>query len=68
MQRRVAGKSTFEHKQLVLDHLTRNQSLEFTASVLSSLQVEIDRRVKKVEVACGMENFPMRLLLDLLSI
>lgn len=68
MQRRVAGNSKLEHKQLILDHLKRNKSLEFAASVLRSLQAEMERTIKRVEVACGTENFPLRLLLNMLYI
>ena len=68
MQRRVAGKSKLEHKQLILDHLKRNKILEFAASVLRSLQAEMDHTIKKEEAACGTENFPIRLLLNMLSI
>lgn len=68
MQRRVAGKSNFEHKQLILDHLKTNKSFEFTASVLKSLGAEMDLAVKRVETTSGTENLPLRLLLSMLSI
>ena len=68
MQRRVAGKSKFEHKQLGLDHLKCTKSLEFTAAVLTSVRAEIDRTIKRMETASGIENFSLRLLLNMLHI
>lgn len=68
MQRRVAGKSKFEHKRLLLEHLEQNQSLDFTAEVLKSLRAKIEGVIKKVEIAERKENSALSLLVQLLAI
>ncbi|KAI9891309.1 MAG: hypothetical protein M1814_002822 [Vezdaea aestivalis] len=68
LQRRVAGKSTFEHKQLVLEQLKRTGSLTYTAGVLKTLHAEISHEIGALEKASGLENFSMRLLLDMLKV
>ena len=68
IQRRVAGKSALGHKILVLEHLQRTKSLEYTAEVLITLHDEIMRQIDGVEKTSRMANFPLRLLLDMLRV
>lgn len=68
LQRRVAGKSSLGHKHLVLAHLKRTDSLAYTAAVLNALHREILSEISLLEKVSGIQNFPLRLLLDILRV
>jgi hypothetical protein len=66
-QRRMAGKSTIEHKKLILEHMERTKSLEYTAVALKRLYEEIEREIGILEEASRIVNPPIRLLLNMLQ-
>ncbi len=68
VQRRVAGQSTTAHKTFILEHLARTKSLVFTAEVLKTLHAETVRKIERLEKGFQIENFPLRLLLSMLSV
>ena len=68
MQRRIAGHATMAQKQFVLDHMKRTKSLEFTAGVIDILQKELGLAVQRIERRTKVENFAIRLVLDMLDI
>jgi hypothetical protein len=68
IQRRVAGHSNTVHKHFILQHLANSKSLEFSALVMKSLHSEVISRIERLEKTFEAENFPLRLILDLLSV
>ena len=68
IQRRVAGKSTTEQKQLMLVHIKQNKSLEYTMEVLEALHAELEREIDRLETAFGSDNFELRMLLEVLKV
>lgn len=67
-ERRAAGKLTFEFKQVILEHLYRTQSLEYTKTAIFTLPGEINHEISRVEEELGTENPILRALLNRLSI
>lgn len=67
-ERRVAGKLSFELKQMVLECLHRSKSLEHTKRALHALQSAIDNEIKRVETLSGVENFIMKLMMDRMQV
>ena len=63
-ERRAVGKLSLEQKQLVLDHMNRTKSLEYTKTCLDILFNEIKQEVRAVETAFGTENPILKLLLE----
>ena len=62
MHRRVSGKLGVEQKKLILKLMEKARTFECTFSVLTALYDEIDREIGRLEVAFGLENNPLRLL------
>ena len=69
MKRRFDGKLTHEVKQEVLNFMKKTKSLEYTLSVLRELHGELDREVGRLEKKFGgVENFSLRLMLEMLRV
>ena len=69
MKRRFDGKLTHEAKQEVLNCMKKTKSLEYTLSVLRELHGELDREVGRLEKKFGgVENFSLRLMLEMLRV
>ena len=68
LQRRVAGKSSLGHKRLILGHLKRLRSFEYTAAILDDLRNELEGEIERVENVCRTANPPLRLLLIILQV
>ncbi|KAK2767552.1 hypothetical protein FQN54_003710 [Arachnomyces sp. PD_36] len=66
--RRVCGKSTFEHKQLILTHLKQAGSLDYTLEVLKTLYTELEQEIGRLEKVFGIENPWLTLLLEVLKV
>ncbi|KAM4055514.1 polyprenyl synthetase domain-containing protein [Hirsutella rhossiliensis] len=62
-QRRVNGKSSLEHKQLILQLMQQSGSLNYTLAALRQLQSEIDKEVEAIELLSGFRNDGLRALL-----
>ena len=62
MHRRVSGKLGVEQKKLILKLMEKAKTFESTLSVLNALYDEIGREIGRLEVAFGLENNPLRLL------
>jgi hypothetical protein len=57
-----------ELKLLVLEHLERSGSFEYTRQTLKRLQGQIEARIGKIEQSTECKNWVLRLLLQKLSI
>lgn len=68
LNRRTAGKLTFELKQIVLEHFHRTRSLEYTKVAIMVLQNEIEDEIERIEKELSTENFILRLMLDRLRL
>ncbi|KAM4061075.1 hypothetical protein HRG_012974 [Hirsutella rhossiliensis] len=62
-QRRVNGKSSLEHKQLILQLMEQSGSLNYTLAALRQLQSEIDKEVEAIEQESGFRNDALKGLL-----
>ena len=62
MHRRVSGKLGVEQKKFILKLMEKAKTFESTLSVLNALYDEIGREIGRLEVAFGLENNPLRLL------
>jgi geranylgeranyl pyrophosphate synthase len=67
-RRRDMGGLSEPHKLIILDHLRRSGSLEYTRGTLERLQSEIDSDVSRLEAETGRKNWIMRLLLQKLRV
>ncbi len=67
-QRRVNGKSTPEHKQLILDTLESAGSLEYTLDAVRLLQDEVSRELDAVEADTGVRNSRLRTVIEVIRI
>ena len=67
-QRRVNGKSSLEHKRLILQLMEQSGSLDYTIAALRELQTEIDKEVRAIETESGIQNSLLRELLSMLYI
>lgn len=67
-ERRAAGKLSFEQKKVVLEHMGRTKSLEYTKSCLDILHDEINRELQVVEKGFAAENYILKLLLEKLGV
>ncbi|KAK4184546.1 isoprenoid synthase domain-containing protein [Podospora australis] len=68
MQRRVAGHSTPEHKQLILDMLEKGGSFAYTLDLLRHLQDEVVRALEAVENETGVQNPEFREIIESLRV
>ncbi|KAL2817761.1 isoprenoid synthase domain-containing protein [Aspergillus cavernicola] len=66
-QRRVNEKATLAHKQVILDLMEKSGSLQFTVDALDILHVEVKKSIAELERKFGVENFQLRLILELLG-
>src|SRR4051812_1118331 len=64
-QRQRSGGLSFEQKTLILDIIRAAEGFEYTLHILNALYGEIEREVKQMELAFGMENDQLRGLLAL---
>lgn len=62
-QRRINGKSSLEHKQLILQFMEQSGSFDYTLAALRQLQVEIDNEVQAAEQVSGIQNKDLKTLL-----
>lgn len=67
-QRRASGKSTPAHKQMILDMLHAAGSLESTLTAIRLLQAELDRELEAVEVETGVDNWELRVVVELVKV
>ncbi|KAI1413293.1 geranylgeranyl pyrophosphate synthase [Hypoxylon sp. FL1857] len=67
-QRRISGTMSVAQKQLILDHMERLGSFQYTADVLEGMLDRILAEVKAAEEACATENLPFRSLLNELGV
>ncbi|KAK3360921.1 geranylgeranyl pyrophosphate synthase [Lasiosphaeria ovina] len=67
-QRRVSGRCAPEHKQLVLDMLAQAGSLDYTLSALRLLQDQVDCEVGAVEEATGVDNYELRVIVEMMKV
>jgi len=67
-QRRVSGKASPDHKQLILDMLSEAGSVAHTLDVVRLLQDEVDREIEVVERQTGMENLQLRAVIELIRV
>jgi hypothetical protein len=68
IQRRIQGKLPLEHKQLILDHLQRCGSMDYTVKALVKLNAAILKEIGKIEQEYGKKNTMLVSLLDMLKV
>ncbi|KAF3909844.1 Dimethylallyltranstransferase [Orbilia brochopaga] len=68
-QRSRQGSLTLEQKAIVMKHLERTKSMEFTLGVLNELQVAIDQDLEKVEARTNLDqNWVIRAIMARLRV
>jgi len=67
-QRRINGRSSPEHKDLVLGLIGRAGGLEYTQQALQQLMDEVDRELEAVESASGTINYELRALIEMIRV
>lgn len=63
-QRRVNGKSSPEHKELILRFMEQCGSFDYVLATLKTLQIELYKEIKTIEEATKTENKSLRVLID----
>lgn len=59
---------SLETKKLVLDHLEKTKSLEYTKEMLDRLHARLHKELDVLEKQTGVNNFLLRLLLKRLHV
>ncbi|KAK5655708.1 hypothetical protein OQA88_5641 [Cercophora sp. LCS_1] len=67
-QRRVCGKSTPEHKQMVLDLFEEAGSFDYTPDAIRTLQCEVDQELDAAERETGVRNEEVRGIIELVKL
>jgi geranylgeranyl pyrophosphate synthase len=65
-QRLVNNKASLAHKQTILELMKKSGSLQFTVDALDMLHVKVEKSIADLEAKFGVENFQLRLILELL--
>jgi ophiobolin F synthase len=67
-RRRVVGSLTLEQKQIVLEHMKKAGSLDYTRGILQTLHDATEAEITRLEGTFGKPNYELRLLLDVLRV
>ncbi|KAJ5808864.1 geranylgeranyl diphosphate synthase [Penicillium riverlandense] len=65
-QRLVNNKASLAHKQTILELMKKSGSLQFTVDALDLLQDKVEKSISDLEAKFGVENFQLRLILEML--
>ena len=67
VQRRLNGRSSLAHKQVLLDMMKNGGSLKFTEDVLDVLRAKVEKSIMDLEKRFGVANPKLMLLVEMLK-
>jgi len=67
-QRRVNGRSSLEHKNVILELIDRAGGLEYTLKALQRLMDEAEKEIVAAEATSGIINYELRALIEMIRV